>query len=102
MCWIHLEDLVGIYRFALENRVTGALNGVAPYPVINADFTKALADAVHRPAIFPVPVFALKLLFGEMSSILLASQRVLPKATEEAGYRFQFPQLPAALTDVLR
>ena len=102
MSWIHLEDLVGIFRFALENRVTGPLNGVAPYPVINADFTRALATAVHRPAFFPVPAFALSLLLGEMSGVLLASQRVLPKAVEEAGYRFQFPQLPAALADMLR
>jgi uncharacterized protein (TIGR01777 family) len=102
MAWIHLEDLVGIFRLGLENRISGPVNGVAPYPVSNADFTKALAAAVHRPAIFPVPAFALRLLFGEMSEVLLASQRVLPKAAEDAGYRFQFPQLPAALADLLR
>ncbi len=102
MCWIHLDDLVGIYRFALENRVAGPLNGVAPYPVTNAEFTRDLAAAVHRPAVFPVPLFALRLMFGEMADIMVASQRVLPKATEEAGYRFRFPQLPAALSDALR
>lgn len=103
MSWIHLEDLVGIFRFALEStRVSGPLNGVAPYPVTNADFTRTLASVVHRPAIFPVPGFALRLLFGEMSEVLLASQRVLPTAVEEGGYRFQFPQLPGALADMLR
>ncbi len=102
MAWIHLEDLVGIFRLGLESRIGGPVNGVAPYPVINADFTKAVAAAVHRPAIFPVPAFALRALFGEMSEVLLASQRVLPRAAEDAGYRFQFPQLPAALADLLR
>jgi uncharacterized protein (TIGR01777 family) len=102
MSWIHLEDLVGIFRLGLESRVSGPLNGAAPYPVSNSEFTKALAAAVHRPAIFPVPAFGLHLLFGEMSEVLLASQRVLPRAAEDAGYRFQFPQLPAALADLLR
>ncbi len=102
MAWIHLEDLVGIFRLGLESRVSGPLNGVAPHPAINADFTKALAAAVHRPAIFPVPSVALRLLFGEMSGVLLASQRVIPKAAEEAGYKFQFPELRAALGDLLR
>ena len=67
------------------------MNGVAPYPVINADFTKALAAAVKRPAIFPVPEFGLKLLFGEMAEILLASQRVLPKKAEAAGFPVPLP-----------
>ena len=80
----------------------GPINGVAPNPVTNADFTKALAAAVHRPAIFPMPAFALKLIFGEMSEILLASQRAMPKAAAAAGFQFRFPQLDGALADVLR
>ena len=79
----------------------GALNGVAPIPVTNADFTQALAAALHRPAMFPVPVFGLKLLFGEMSEILLASQRVLPAAPEAAGFKWSFPELGGALKDLL-
>jgi uncharacterized protein (TIGR01777 family) len=103
MSWIHVEDLAAIYRFAVETPgVRGPMNGVAPNPVRNADFTKALAAAVHRPAIFPTPVAALKLLFGEMSSIVLASQRVVPKVAEETGFRFRFPELEGALADVLR
>ncbi len=102
MSWIHWDDLIGIYRLALETPARGPFNGVAPYPVTNSDFTRALAAAVHRPAIFPVPAFALNLLFGEMSGMLLGSQRVIPAAAQEAGYRFRFPQLPAALADVLR
>jgi uncharacterized protein (TIGR01777 family) len=101
MSWIHLADLAAMFQFAVENPVRGALNGVAPIPVTNADFTQTLARAVHRPAIFPVPVFGLKWLFGEMSEILLASQRVLPAAPEAAGFRFRFPELSGALQDVL-
>jgi uncharacterized protein (TIGR01777 family) len=103
MSWIHVEDLVAMYKFAVETAaVRGPMNGVGPNPVTNADFTRALANAVHRPAIFPVPEFALKLLFGEMSSVLLASQRVVPKAAQAAGFAFRFPQLDAALADVLK
>jgi uncharacterized protein (TIGR01777 family) len=101
MSWIHLTDLAAMFQFAVENPVQGAFNGVAPIPVNNADFTQALARVVHRPAIFPVPVFGLKLLFGEMSEILLASQRVLPAAAEAAGFKFRFPELGGALEDLL-
>jgi uncharacterized protein len=100
--WIHIEDLAGIFQFALTNPVQGPVNGVAPNPVINADFTRALAAAVKRPAIFPVPGLALRVLFGEMADVLLASQRVLPKAAEGAGYRFRFPEVGAALSDLLK
>lgn len=102
MPWIHLEDLAGIFEFALRNPVHGALNGAAPYPVTNAEFTGILARALHRPAIFPIPRFALSLLFGEMSQILFASQRAVPVAPEAASYRFRFPQLGVALADILR
>jgi uncharacterized protein (TIGR01777 family) len=102
MSWIHLDDLAGLFQFALANPVSGAINGVAPNPVTNADFTRTLAAAVHRPAIFPVPAFALRLLFGEMGDILLASQRVAPKAAESAGFKFRFPELAGALADALK
>jgi uncharacterized protein (TIGR01777 family) len=102
MSWIHVEDLVSLFRFAMEtDSVRGPVNGVAPNPVTNADFTKALGSAVHRPAIFPVPSFGLKMLFGEMSEVLLDSQRVTPKAAEAAGFRCRFPQLDGALKDLL-
>ena len=78
------------------------MNGAAPYPVTKTDFTKILAGALHRPAIFPVPMFGLRLMFGEMAGVLIASQRVLPKAAEAAGFRFQFPQLGPALADALK
>jgi uncharacterized protein len=102
MSWIHIEDLAGIYRHALANPLSGAINGTSPNPAPNADFTTELGRALKRPTIFPVPGFALRMMFGEMSDVLLGSQRVLPKRTEEAGFRFRFPQLGAALADVLR
>lgn len=101
MPWIHLDDLAGIFTFALENAISGPLNGTAPHPVINADFTRALGQALHRPAMFPVPKFALGLMFGEMAEVLFDSQRVLPKQTEAAGYKFQFPELTGALKRLL-
>jgi uncharacterized protein (TIGR01777 family) len=102
MPWIHLDDLGALFQFALTNPVRGAVNGVAPNPVTNAEFTRTLAAAVHRPAVFPVPAFGLKLLFGEMGGILLASQRVAPKAAESAGFTFRFPQLGPALADLVK
>jgi uncharacterized protein (TIGR01777 family) len=102
MSWIHAEDLSGLYRYAIENSaVQGAINAVAPNPAINADFTRMLARTLHRPAIFPVPAFALHLLFGEMSAVLLGSQRVAPKAAQAAGFVFRFANLDAALADLL-
>jgi uncharacterized protein (TIGR01777 family) len=100
--WIHIEDLAGIIHLALTAPLEGAVNGVSPNPVTNADFTRALAAAVKRPAIFPVPGMGLRLVFGEMADVLLASQRVLPKAAESAGYRFRFPHVGAALADLLK
>jgi hypothetical protein len=102
MPWIHLDDLAAIYLFTLENAVSGPLNGTSPNPVTNADFTRSLAGTLHRPAIFPVPRPALKILFGEMSGILFDSQRVLPKQTEAAGFQFRFPKLDPALQQLLR
>jgi hypothetical protein len=101
MSWIHLEDLAGLFQLAVESRVRGPLNGVAPHAVTNSDFTCELARALRRPAVFPIPEFALKLLFGEMADVLLASQRVAPGAAEAAGFRFRFPQLAPALAALL-
>ena len=101
MSWVHLDDLVGIIRHAVQQTVNGVVNGTAPAPVTNSEFTRELAAVMHRPTVFPVPALALKLMFGEMSEILLSSQRVIPKATESSGYRFRFPQLREALRDLL-
>ena len=100
MSWIHIDDIVGLIRYALGCPVTGVMNATAPNPVRNSDFARELGAALHRPAIFPVPAAALKILLGEMSEVLLASQRVLPKVAESGGYRFAYPELGAALRDL--
>src|ERR1035437_6804808 len=102
MAWIHLEDAVGLIQFALSSTLTGSVNATAPNPVTNEEFTRELAAALHRPAIFPVPKFALHLLFGDMAQIVYASQRVIPEAALRAGYEFRFPNLQGALLDILR
>ncbi len=101
MSWIHLDDLAALYVFALENSLRGPLNAVAPNPVTNAEFTRTLATALHRPAIFPVPKVALKVMFGEMAAALLESQRVFPKKAQAAGFQFRFAEIDAALADLL-
>ena len=101
MPWIHLADLASLFQFVVETPLRGPLNGAAPYPVTNTEFTRDLARAVHRPALIPAPPFVLKLMFGEMSQVLLASQRVVPAAAEAAGFRFRFPQLAPALANLL-
>lgn len=103
MSWITLEDVVGIIRFALENgAVRGAVNVVAPQPVQNLAFTKTLAQALHRPALFPAPAFALRLALGEMAdALLLSSQRVNSQKLQHLGYSFLYSDLPSALSAVL-
>lgn len=103
MSWISLEDVVRAIRYLLENETArGAMNIVAPAPVRNREFTKELARAVHRPAIFPAPGFALRLALGEMAdALLLSSQRVVPQRLQTLGYRFRHPDLPTALRAVL-
>lgn len=103
MSWITLEDVVGIVRFALENGdVRGALNVAAPQPVQNAEFTKTLAQVLHRPALFPAPAFALRLALGEMAdALLLSSQRVNSQKLQQLGYSFLYSDLLSALSAVL-
>jgi uncharacterized protein len=103
MSWVSLVDVVSVLRFALENgSVRGAVNVVSPQPVRNAEFTVALAKALHRPALFPAPAFALRLILGEMAdALLLASQRVVPAELEKQGYRFLQTDLANTLTRLL-
>ncbi len=102
MSWIHRADLIGLIHFLIEKKEAGgAVNGTAPEPVRMKDFSKTLGRALHRPAIFPVPEFAVKVLLGEASDVLLKGQRVLPKRALELGYSFQFPRLEMALKEIL-
>ena len=98
MSWITLADYAAIVSFLLARpEITGPVNLTTPHPVTNAEFTSALAAAVHRPGLLFLPEQALKLALGGVSSDILASARVMPRRLEAAGYRFRFPDLPAAL-----
>ena len=103
MPWIHLEDVVRLLLFAATDAHTaGPLNGSAPQPITNADFTKAMAAAVRRPAILPMPKFALKLALGEMANFLFASERVVPEQTQRVGFEFKYPEIRHALQSLLQ
>lgn len=103
MSWVALDDVVRALRFALEkDDVSGPINVVSPQPVTNAEFTRVLAETMHRPASFTVPPFVLRLLLGEMAdTTLLASQRAVPRVLLESGYQFLYTDVGAALTAIL-
>lgn len=102
MSWVHRTDLIALIRFLIErDTAAGAFNGTAPEPVRNAEFAKTLGKVLNRPAILPMPGFALKMIVGEMAEILLSGQRVIPRAALDAGFEFRYPGLEAALRDVL-
>jgi len=99
MSWIALDDIVGAIGHALTiDTLQGAVNGVAPHPVTNTEFTKTLGRVLSRPTICPMPKFAVRLLFGEMGdALLLASNRVEPARLQAASYEFRYPNLEGAL-----
>lgn len=102
MSWVHRQDLARLILWLLENpQARGAYNATAPEPVRNRDFAMTLARVLHRPALVSTPALALKLMFGEMSSLLLTGQRVVPTRARGEGFQFQYPQLEAALREVV-
>jgi uncharacterized protein (TIGR01777 family) len=103
MSWIHRDDLIGLLIDALDRDTwTGPVNAVAPEPIRNYDFARTLGRVLRRPAFLPAPRFALRLLLGEFADLgLLASQRVLPTKAQAAGFTFQYPDLEAALREIL-
>ena len=98
--WIHADDAVGIILHAIDG-VDGVLNAVAPKPVTNRDFSRALGRVVHRPAFLPTPAFATRLMLGEGAIIVNEGQRVLPQRTLATGYVFRHPDLDEALSSLL-
>jgi uncharacterized protein (TIGR01777 family) len=102
MSWIHRDDLASIFLLALDNpAVSGAINGTAPQPVTNREFSKALGRALHRPAFLPTPPLALRTMLGEVADVITTGQRVLPKRALALGYLFRFPAIEAALAAIL-
>jgi uncharacterized protein (TIGR01777 family) len=101
MSWIHLDDVVGILLLAANGALSGPVNAVAPAPVTNREFTKSLGAALGRWTIFPMPGFMLRLVVGEFATVLLSSQRVIPRAASHAGYAFAHPDLLEALQSAI-
>ncbi len=101
--WATIDDVVRIVEAGLDDhRLSGPVNAVSPEPVTNADFTRALARVLRRPALLPVPSFVLRLAFGEMvDELLLSGSRVVPEVLEETGFRFAYPELEGALRHLL-
>ena len=98
MSCIHVDDVAGLILWAIANAsISGPVNAVCPEPVRNTDFTRALARAVHRPAILPAPAFALRLALGELSRVMLDSIRVIPEVALTAGYSFRYPNVEAEI-----
>jgi uncharacterized protein (TIGR01777 family) len=101
MPWIHVKDWTAMVSWLIQNdRASGAFNATAPAPVTNRTFTRSLGLALHRPAVFHAPAFALQALMGEMSSMLLTGQRAIPAAAEQQGFRFTHRTLESALRDL--
>jgi uncharacterized protein (TIGR01777 family) len=100
--WVHVEDLVGVMRMALQDeRWSGPVNGTAPEPVTNRELSRALGRALHRPALLPVPGAALRAMYGEMAQIVTSGARVLPVKPLVLGYEFRYPHLDEALAAAL-
>lgn len=102
MSWVHLDDVVGLLLHAAQRKeLRGPLNVVSPAPVTNESFTKALGSALRRPTLMTAPRLALRVALGEMSEVLLESQRVVPRVAQQSGYSFAHPELGSALAACL-
>jgi uncharacterized protein (TIGR01777 family) len=100
--WIHLDDVVGgLLHCASDERATGPVNLTAPAPATNAELSRTLGRVLHRPAVLPVPGLAIRLLYGEMATIVLSGQRAVPARLQSLGYAFRHGELEPALRDVL-
>jgi uncharacterized protein (TIGR01777 family) len=98
--WVHVDDSAGAMAFCLQTEAaTGPINVVAPEAVTNAEFSKALGRVLRRPAVVPVPAFAMKLLYGEMSNVVTTGVNMVPARLRELGYAFRRPALEDALRD---
>lgn len=99
--WIHIDDLIGMYRYIIDNKLAGIYNATSPNPVSNHSFTKALGKALHRPTIVPIPEFVLRIMYGEASSVLTGSKEVYPRAIQEKGFVFEHEGIKASLKHLL-
>lgn len=103
MSWIHIDDVVAIIHFLFSSEsVDGAVNMCAPTPVTNGEFSDCLAETMHRPRLFMMPAFVVKLIFGERSGLLLNSQTIIPQRLKDLGYSFKYPELKEALSAIYK
>lgn len=103
MSWLHIDDIIGIYLHAIDNKVVaGAVNAASPNPIRMKEFAKKLGEVLNRPSIFPVPKFILKLIVGEAAEVVTASQRIIPDKLIKSDYQFKFTDLEVALRDLLK
>jgi hypothetical protein len=101
--WIHIQDLINIYIYALDNiYLNGIVNAVSPNPVRADEFANCVGKTIHRPSLFPVPLFILKLAIGNAAEAIVASQRVIPKKLLDAGFKFKFERIEEAIKDLLK
>ena len=101
--WIHLADIISLYLFLLDNKnLKGIFNAISPEPVQMKTFARTLGKVMHKPSLFPVPKFILKLVMGESASAILASQKVKPEALLKAGFKFNYEDLESALRDLFK
>ena len=102
MSWIHVQDLCALMLHAIDApQLRGPVNGVSPGVCTNKEFARALGRALHRPALLPIPPIAMKIALGEIAEVLLASQRCVPKAALDSGFRYKFPEIDGALRDLV-
>lgn len=100
--WIHLKDLIDVYRFVIDHpEISGPVNCCAPHPVRNKDLAETLAGQLNRPTMFPIPAFAVKAVLGEFGASLLCSQRAKSDVLETSGFEFTYPEISAALTEII-
>ena len=101
--WVHVDDVIRAIRFLIDHDgASGAFNLTAPNPLTNHDFSRVLGRVMHRPALLPVPAFALRLALGEMATLVLDGQRAIPQRLDDIGFTFRFTELNAALRDFLQ
>lgn len=100
--WIDVSDLMRIYKFIIEKKLTGIYNAVSNEPVTNYKFTKTLGAVLNRPTILPIPVFVLKIMYAEAASVLTDSKKVYPKALLDAGFTFEYPDIETSLRHILK
>ncbi len=100
--WIDIEDVLRIIEFIIKHRLAGVFNAVSPAPITNFAYTKAIGKILHRPTVFPLPIMVAKMLFGEGSVILTGSKEVYPKALQNSGFEFKYPDIHSSLVHLLK